>query len=49
MLETREKLRELMSKADRSENLEALLEQVLQNQGELAQISGQLGLDPKEG
>jgi len=49
LLETREKLRELMSKADRSENLEALLEQVLQNQGELAHISGQLGLDPKEG
>jgi len=49
LLETREKLRELMSKADRSENLEALLEQVLQNQGDLAQVSGQLGLDPKEG
>ena len=49
LLETREKLRELMSKADRSENLEALLEQVLQNQGELTQVSGQLGLNPKEG
>ena len=44
MVETREKLRDLMSKADRSEQLESLLEQVLKNQGELKALSGELGL-----
>lgn len=44
LLETRNKLRDLMSKADRSEELEALLEQVLKNDGELKTLSGQLGL-----
>jgi type VI secretion system protein ImpB len=38
-----------MSKVDRSEELENLLEQVLQNQSELKSLSGQLGLDKKEG
>jgi len=45
LLETRNKLRDLMSKADRSEQLEALLEQVLKNDAELKTLSGQLGLD----
>jgi type VI secretion system protein ImpB len=49
LLETRNKLRDLMSKADRSEELEGLLEQVLKNEGELKSLSGQLGLDKKEG
>lgn len=49
LLETREKLRDLMSKADRSERLESLLEQVLQNAGDLKALSGELGLDVKEG
>ena len=49
LLETRNKLRDLMSKADRSEELEGLLEQVLQNEGELKSLSGQLGLDKREG
>src|SRR5689334_19046080 len=49
LLETRAKLRDLMSKADRSEQLENLLEQVLKNEGELKSLSGQLGLDKKEG
>jgi type VI secretion system protein ImpB len=49
LMETRNKLRDLMSKVDRSEELENLLEQVLQNQGELKSLSGQLGLDKKEG
>lgn len=44
LLETRNKLRDLMSKADRSEQLENLLEQVLQNDGELKALSGELGL-----
>lgn len=46
LLETRAKLRDLMSKADRSEELENLLEQVVRNQGdELKNLAGQLGLD----
>jgi type VI secretion system protein ImpB len=49
LMETRNKLRDLMSKVDRSEELESLLEQVLQNEGELKSLSGQLGLEKKEG
>ena len=49
LLETRDKLRDLMSKVDRSEELEGLLEQVLQNEDELKSLSSQLGLDKKEG
>lgn len=49
LLETRNKLRDLMSKADRSDELEGLLEKVLQNEEELKALSGQLGLDKKEG
>jgi type VI secretion system protein ImpB len=49
LLETREKLRDLMSKADRSTQLEELLEQILKSQDELQALSGQLGLDTKEG
>ncbi|MEE3500763.1 type VI secretion system contractile sheath small subunit [Acidiphilium acidophilum] len=50
LLETRNKLRDLMSKADRSEQLESLLEQVLQNDAELKSLSGELGLGAgKEG
>jgi type VI secretion system protein ImpB len=45
LMETRNKLRDLMSKVDRSEELESLLEQVLQNEGELKSLSGQLGID----
>ncbi len=43
LLDTRNKLRDLMSKADRSEQLESLLEQVLQNQKELEALSSELG------
>lgn len=49
LMDTRNKLRDLMSKVDRSEELEGLLEQVLQNESELKSLSGQLGLDKKEG
>ena len=49
LMETRNKLRDLMSKVDRSEELENLLEQVLKNEEELKSLSGQLGLDKKEG
>jgi type VI secretion system protein ImpB len=49
LMETRNKLRDLMSKADRSDELEGLLEQVLKNEGELKSLSSQLGLDKQEG
>ena len=49
LMETRAKLRDLMSKVDRSEELEGLLEKVLQNEGELKALHGQLGLETKEG
>lgn len=48
LLDTRNKLRDLMSKADRSDELESLLEKVLSNQKELESLSDQLGLK-KEG
>jgi type VI secretion system protein ImpB len=47
LMETRDKLRDLMSKVDRSEQLEALLEQVLKNDAELKSLSSELGLDKK--
>ena len=49
LMETRAKLRDLMSKVDRSEELEGLLEQVLKSEDELKSLSSQLGLDKKEG
>ena len=49
LLETRAKLRDLMSKADRSEELEALLEQVLRSEDELKSLSGALGIKKAEG
>ncbi len=49
MLETRAKLRDLMSKVDRSEELEGLLEQVLQDKDKLDKLSAELGLDKKGG
>ena len=48
LLETRNKLRDLMSKVDRSEELESLLEQVLTNESELKSLSEQLGLGTQE-
>lgn len=44
LLETRNKLRDLMSKVDRSEDLEALLEKVLQNPDDLSQLQAALGI-----
>ncbi len=47
--ETRDKLRDLMTKVDRSEKLEAMLEQVLENKhGELDDFSSKLGADKPE-
>ena len=48
LMDTRNKLRDLMSKVDRSEDLENVLEKVLQNQQELDTLSGQLGIGKKE-
>lgn len=47
LLDTRNKLRDLMSKVDRSEELEGLLEQVLQNNDDLKRMAGELGVDDK--
>jgi type VI secretion system protein ImpB len=49
LLETREKLRDLMSKADRSQELETLLEQVLRSQDDLKSLSGELTSKKTEG
>jgi type VI secretion system protein ImpB len=49
LMETRNKLRDLMSKVDRSDELETLLEQVLQSEAEFKKLSSELGLDKKEG
>lgn len=43
LLEARAKLNELLTKADRSEELEELLEKVLQNKDDLAALSEELG------
>lgn len=48
LLETRNRLRDLMSKADRSEALELLLETVLKDPGTLDQLSSELGLEKKD-
>lgn len=45
LMETRNKLNDLMSKVDRSEELEGILEQVLQNSGDLDNLKKELGLD----
>jgi type VI secretion system protein ImpB len=49
LMETRNKLRDLMSKVDRSEELENLLEQVLKNEADMKALSSQLGVDKKGG
>lgn len=48
LLETRNQLRDLLSKADRSEELEGLLERVLQNTDDLKALGGELGVDEKK-
>jgi len=48
LLETRNRLRDLMSKADRSEELEALLERILKSNEELSALNAELALK-KEG
>ena len=48
LLETRNRLRDLMSKADRSENLELLLENILKDKANLEAISGELGFEKED-
>jgi len=49
MMETRNKIRDLLSKADRSEDLEAVLEKVLQNPDSIKQLATEVGVKPEEG
>lgn len=50
LLETRNKLRDLQSKVDRSEDLEALLEKVMQNTDDMNKLNEALGVKkPEEG
>lgn len=48
LLDTRNQLRDLMTKVDRSADLENLLENVLQNKEELAKLSSELGIETPE-
>lgn len=43
LIDARNKLRDLMSKADRSEELEELLEEILQNSDKVSQLSQEIG------
>lgn len=45
LMDTRNQLRDLMTKIDRSEDLEKVLDRVLQNTDDLKQFSGQLGVE----
>ncbi len=45
LMETRSKLRDLLTKADRSEELETILEEVLSNTDALANLSSELGIE----
>lgn len=45
LLEARNKLRDLMTKVDRSEELESLLEEVLKNTDQIQSLASQLGTD----
>ena len=47
LLDTRDKLRDLLTKIDRSEDLEGLLEKVLSNTEELKKLADQVGASPK--
>jgi type VI secretion system protein ImpB len=48
LLETRNQLRDLLTKADRSTQLEDLLEQILQDDTQLRKLSEQLAATPEE-
>ena len=48
LMETRNKLRDLLTKADRSDELEKILEEALSNTDALAALKGELGDDETE-
>jgi len=48
LLETRDKLRDLLTKIDRSQDLENVLEQVLENTDKLKELSADLGVQGPE-
>jgi type VI secretion system protein ImpB len=45
LLETRNNLRDLIAKIDRSDKLEEVLDQVLKNKDDLAKLAGELGVE----
>ena len=47
LMDTRNKLRDLLTKADRSEDLETLLEGILSDTSALSTLSSELGIDKK--
>ena len=49
LLETRDKLRDLLTKVDRSDKLEELLEQVLKNTDEIKKLSSEVGAASDKG
>ncbi len=49
LLETRDKLRDILTKADRSDDLENVLEQVLENTDQLKDLASDLGIDQSGG
>lgn len=49
MLDARNKLRDLLAKADTSSDLEEKLEEILQNTESLQKIAGELGVDSDKG
>ncbi|AMV23271.1 hypothetical protein VT84_02605 [Gemmata sp. SH-PL17] len=49
LIETRDRLRDLLTKVDRSEDLEGLLEKVLSNTEELKKLADQVGAQPADG
>lgn len=48
LMDARNQLRDLLSKADRSENLESLLEKILSNETDLKALGEQLGVSTDE-
>ena len=49
LLETRNKLRDLLTKVDRSDELEAVLEKALQNPDDLEKLKAELGIEEPAG
>ncbi len=48
LLETRNKLKDLLTKADNSENLQDLLEQILQNEVDVKKLASDLGVSGEQ-